>query len=104
MKVLINVTTNKKIISNCYFYYICRTHGDGNNNIKPRKRIERMNSKFAGSEDDDVVKSLKPPKISGIGEYFDVHVTMAAHPGNFTVQPFDDKRSLEVNVIFYLFC
>ncbi|XP_033350171.1 tudor domain-containing protein 7-like [Bombus vosnesenskii] len=78
---------------------ITKTHGDGNNNIKPRKRIERMNSKFAGSEDDDVVKSLKPPKISGIGEYFDVHVTMAAHPGNFTVQPFDDKRSLELMMI-----
>ncbi|CAK9832538.1 Tudor domain-containing protein 7 [Anthophora retusa] len=78
---------------------LTKTQGDGNNNIKPRKRIERMNSKLAGKEDDDVVKSLKPPKISGIGDYFDVHVTMAAHPGNFTIQPFDDKRSLEKMMI-----
>ncbi|XP_076752241.1 tudor domain-containing protein 7 tapas isoform X1 [Xylocopa sonorina] len=71
-----------------------KTHGDGNNNIKPRKRIERMNSKHTGNEEDEV-KSLKPPNISGIGEFFDVYVTMAAHPGNFTVQPFRDKGSLE---------
>ncbi|XP_031830738.1 tudor domain-containing protein 7 tapas [Nomia melanderi] len=75
-----------------------RPQGDGNNNIKPRKRIERANSKLTANEDDEV-RSLKPPKISGIGEYFDVHVTMAAHPGNFTVQPFDDKRSLETMMI-----
>lgn len=62
-----------------------------------------MNSKLLGNESDDV-KSLKPPKISDIGEYFDVHVTMAAHPGNFTIQPFNDKSSLEVKVIFHLFC
>ena len=73
---------------------LARSHGDGNNNTKPRKRIERVNSRLAGSEGDEV-KSLKPPKISGIGEYFDVHVSMAAHPGNFTIQPFDDKHSLE---------
>ncbi|XP_043254220.1 tudor domain-containing protein 7-like [Colletes gigas] len=78
---------------------LMKSQGDGNNNIKPRKRIERVNFKFTGIEAGEVVKSLKPPKISGIGEYFDVHVTMAAHPGNFTVQPFDDKRSLEVMMI-----
>ncbi|KZC05161.1 Tudor domain-containing protein 7 [Dufourea novaeangliae] len=77
---------------------LTRSQGDGNNNIKPRKRIERANSKLAGNEDDEV-RCLKPPKISGIGEYFDVHVTMAAHPGNFTIQPFDDKRSLETMMI-----
>ena len=73
---------------------LARSHGDGNNNTKPRKRIERANSRLAGSEGDEV-KMLKPPKISGIGEYFDVHVSMAAHPGNFTIQPFDEKHSLE---------
>ncbi|KAG9430713.1 tudor domain-containing protein 7 isoform X1 [Apis mellifera carnica] len=78
---------------------LTKTHGDGNNNVKPRKRIERINSKLAGDDDDEVVKSLKPPKISGIGEYFDVHVTMAAHPGNFTIQPFDDKQLLETMMI-----
>ncbi|KAK1132304.1 hypothetical protein K0M31_016420 [Melipona bicolor] len=78
---------------------LTKTHGDGNNNIKPRKpRVERMNSKLLGNESGDV-KSLKPPKISDIGEYFDVHVTMAAHPGNFTIQPFNDKSSLESMMI-----
>nr|XP_033339584.1 tudor domain-containing protein 7-like [Megalopta genalis]XP_033339585.1 tudor domain-containing protein 7-like [Megalopta genalis] len=73
---------------------LTRSQGDGNNNIKPRKRIERINSKLVGCEDNEI-RTLKPPKISGLGEYFDVHVTMAAHPGNFTVQPFEDKRLLE---------
>ena len=73
---------------------LARSHGDGNNNTKPRKRLERANSRLVGTEGEEV-KLLKPPKISGIGEYFDVHVSMAAHPGNFTIQPFDDKRSLE---------
>ncbi|XP_029040468.2 tudor domain-containing protein 7 [Osmia bicornis bicornis] len=78
---------------------LAKAHGDGNNNIRPRKRIERMNSKHSTNEDDDVLKSLKPPKISGIGEYFDIHVTMAAHPGNFTIQPFEDKSALEAMMI-----
>ncbi|XP_078039259.1 tudor domain-containing protein 7A-like [Augochlora pura] len=73
---------------------LTRSQGDGNNNIKPRKRIERISSKLVGCEENEV-RSLKPPKISALGEYFDVHVTMAAHPGNFTVQPFEDKKSLE---------
>jgi len=30
-------------------------------------------------------KSLCPPQIPAVGDYFDVHVTMAANPGNFTV-------------------
>lgn len=60
-----------------------------------------MNSRLSGTED-DALKSLKPPKISGIGKYFDVHVSMAAHPGHFTIQPFDDKRSLEVISSAYL--
>lgn len=61
-----------------------------------------MNSKHSTNEDDEVLKSLKPPQISGIGEYFDIHVTMAAHPGNFTIQPYKDKSALEVNIISYL--
>ncbi|KAI4484094.1 hypothetical protein M0804_007550 [Polistes exclamans] len=73
-----------------------RTIGDGNNNVKLKKRIT---SRVATNENDDVIKTLKPPKIAGIREFFDVHVTMAANPGNFTVQPLDDKRSLEVMMI-----
>ncbi|KAK2584964.1 hypothetical protein KPH14_002552 [Odynerus spinipes] len=76
-----------------------RTNGDGNNNIKTRKRVERTTSRVGVNEDDDSIKSLKPPKITGLGEFFDIHVTMAAHPGNFTVQPLDDKRSLEAMMI-----
>jgi hypothetical protein len=30
-------------------------------------------------------KGLGPPQIPAVGDYFDVHVTMAANPGNFTV-------------------
>ncbi|XP_043486292.1 tudor domain-containing protein 7 isoform X2 [Polistes fuscatus] len=73
-----------------------RTIGDGNNNVKLRKRIT---SRVATNENDDVIKTLKPPKIAGNREFFDVHVTMAANPGNFTVQPLDDKRSLEAMMI-----
>lgn len=73
-----------------------RTTGDGNNNVKLKKRIT---SRVATNENDDVIKTLKPPKIAGIREFFDVHVTMAANPGNFTVQPLDDKRSLEAMMI-----
>ncbi|XP_017881985.1 tudor domain-containing protein 7A-like [Ceratina calcarata] len=74
---------------------LIKTNGDGNNNVKPRKRIERMNSKLADNENGDYRLSLKPPKIGAIRDYFDVHVTMAAHPGNFTVQPYDDKQALQ---------
>jgi hypothetical protein len=30
-------------------------------------------------------RGLSPPQIPAVGDYFDVHVTMAANPGNFTV-------------------
>lgn len=43
-----------------------------------------------------MTKTLKPPKVPDFGKYFDVHVTMAANPTNFTVQPFEDRVSLEV--------
>ncbi|XP_054015092.1 tudor domain-containing protein 7-like [Hylaeus anthracinus] len=86
-------------INNTLDFYFREMQGDGNNNIKEKKRTERSNSKYAGNEVNESVKSLKPPKISGIGEYFDVHVTMAAHPGNFTVQPFDDQIALEKMMI-----
>lgn len=73
-----------------------RSIGDGNNNVKLKKRIERTSSRL--NDDDNVIKSLKPPKIK-FDEYFDVHVTMAAHPGNFTIQPLGDKQSLEAMMI-----
>ncbi|XP_015187922.1 PREDICTED: tudor domain-containing protein 7B-like [Polistes dominula] len=73
-----------------------RTIGDGNNNVKLRKRIT---SRVATNENDDIIQTLKPPKITGIREFFDVHVTMAANPGNFTVQPLDNKQSFEAMMI-----
>jgi hypothetical protein len=37
------------------------------------------------SDNETASKSLCPPQIPAVGGYFDVHVTMAANPGNFTV-------------------
>ncbi|XP_066601357.1 tudor domain-containing protein 7-like isoform X2 [Prorops nasuta] len=68
-----------------------KVNGDGNNNIKKPKRIL---TKTHSSVDENDGRCLKPPTISEIGEYFDVHVTMAANPGNFTVQPFDNTQGL----------
>ncbi|KAG8224643.1 hypothetical protein J437_LFUL003077 [Ladona fulva] len=36
------------------------------------------------------VTRVSAPKIPKVGELFDVHVTIAANPGNFTVQPWKD--------------
>jgi len=40
---------------------------------------------FVYSGNEAASKSLSPPQIPAVGDYFDVHVTMAANPGNFTV-------------------
>jgi len=77
-----------------YILCICRTNEDGNNNIKlSKKRLERRNSRVLES----VVK-LNPPTISDVGQYFDVHVTLAAHPGHFIVQPLNDAGELKVHI------
>ncbi|XP_011268042.1 tudor domain-containing protein 7 [Camponotus floridanus] len=71
---------------------LLKTNEDGNNNIKlSKKRIERRNSRVLES----IVK-LNPPTISDVGQYFDVHVTLAAHPGHFIVQPLNDARELKM--------
>ncbi|XP_015114269.1 tudor domain-containing protein 7 isoform X2 [Diachasma alloeum] len=65
--------------------------GDGNNNVR-RKRLERRGSKSS----DDSLKGLKGPKIPGVGEFFNVRVTnLVPSPGNFVVQPFEEKPKLE---------
>lgn len=75
--------------------YICRVNEDGNNNIKlSKKRLDRRNSRAFES-----VSKLDPPTISDIGQYFDVHVTLAAHPGHFIVQPLKDASKLKVTCI-----
>ncbi|XP_012284701.1 tudor domain-containing protein 7A [Orussus abietinus] len=76
---------------------LIRTNGDGNNNTRVRKRLDRIMSRHG--EGDSVACSLKPPRISNIGSYFDVHVTMAANPGNFTVQPYEDSVPLEAMMV-----
>jgi hypothetical protein len=48
--------------------------------------IIAFNSFFSTVLDDaSTSRGLCPPQIPDIGDYFDVHVTMAANPGNFTV-------------------
>lgn len=80
---------------NLKIFCICRTNEDGNNNVNKssKKRLERRNSRALES-----VGKLNPPTISDIGHYFDVHVTLAAHPGHFIVQPLADARNLKVHV------
>ncbi|XP_015110569.1 tudor domain-containing protein 7 [Diachasma alloeum] len=69
-------------------------NGDGNNNVKTRKRLERTISR--NSTGDDSSRKLKEPKIPGIEEFFEVHVTeSAANPGNFIVQPIESRERLE---------
>ncbi|XP_011303923.1 tudor domain-containing protein 7-like [Fopius arisanus] len=68
--------------------------GDGNNNVKTRKRIER--TVFKASVGETSMKILKLPTIPEIESCFDVHVTQsAANPDNFVVQPLEDKEKLE---------
>ncbi|XP_014473418.1 PREDICTED: tudor domain-containing protein 7 isoform X2 [Dinoponera quadriceps] len=68
---------------------LTKSNEDGNNNIKPKKRLERKNSRILESG------KLNPPMISDIGQYFDVHVSLAAHPGHFIVQPLDSMGSMK---------
>lgn len=79
---------------------IIGSNGDGNNNTRPRKRLERTVSRHGATGDGEMIaRNLKPPKIPGFGKYFDVHITMAANPGNFTVQPYDDRVYLEAMMV-----
>ncbi|XP_070158766.1 tudor domain-containing protein 7 [Polyergus mexicanus] len=74
---------------------LLKVNEDGNNNIKSsKKRLERRNSRVL-----DSVGKLNPPTISDIGQYFDVHVTLAAHPGHFIVQPLNDTGKLKTMMI-----
>jgi len=70
----------------------CRVNEDSNNNIKAKKRVERRNSRAL-----EPVGKLNPPTISDVGQYFDVHITLAAHPGHFIVQPLNDANDLKVH-------
>lgn len=78
--------------------YIYRVNEDSNNNIKAKKRVERRNSRAL-----EPVGKLKPPTISDVGQFFDVHVTLSAHPGHFIVQPLHDTNELKVRTKAYIF-
>ncbi|XP_072742893.1 tudor domain-containing protein 7 [Anoplolepis gracilipes] len=74
---------------------LSKVNEDGNNNIKSsKKRLERRNSRALESGG-----KLNPPTISDIGQYFDVHVTLAAHPGHFIVQPLNDAGALKTMML-----
>ncbi|XP_011505698.1 PREDICTED: tudor domain-containing protein 7B [Ceratosolen solmsi marchali] len=62
---------------------------DDNNNAKPNARNDRsvMDSRSEFP--------LKAPHIPAINSYFDVYIVMAAHPGNFIVQPLQSIRELK---------
>ncbi|XP_018370811.1 PREDICTED: tudor domain-containing protein 7 [Trachymyrmex cornetzi] len=62
---------------------------NNNNNNKSKKRLDRKNTRAP-----EIVGKLNPPKISDIGQYFDVHVTLVAHPGHFIVQPLNNANQL----------
>ncbi|XP_067204061.1 tudor domain-containing protein 7-like isoform X2 [Linepithema humile] len=69
---------------------LLKVNEDSNNNIKTKKRVERKNSRAL-----EPVGKLNPPTISNIGQYFDVHITLAAHSGHFNVQPLNDANELK---------
>jgi len=68
-----------------------RIKEDSNNNNKSKKRLDRKSTRVP-----EIVGKLNPPVISDIGQYFDVHVTLVAHPGHFIVQPLNNASQLRV--------
>ena len=68
-----------------------RIKEDSNNNNKSKKRLDRKSTRAP-----EIVGKLNPPVISDIGQYFDVHVTLVAHPGHFIVQPLNNANQLRV--------
>ncbi|XP_033207239.1 tudor domain-containing protein 7A-like isoform X2 [Belonocnema kinseyi] len=75
----------------------CPNNDDDNNNVGTRKRSERLTSRYGSSADrtDPCQRNaLRTPNIPPTGSYFDVHVSMAANPGNFVVQPHEDQLEL----------
>ncbi|XP_011061556.1 PREDICTED: tudor domain-containing protein 7-like isoform X1 [Acromyrmex echinatior] len=67
---------------------------DSNNNNKSKKRLDRKSTRAP-----EIVGKLNPPVISDIGQYFDVHVTLVAHPGHFIVQPLNNVSQLREMMI-----
>ncbi|XP_045493317.1 tudor domain-containing protein 7 [Colias croceus] len=61
---------------------------------KKKERIFRTCS-GGGGRADDKPRLLPPPALPAIGQCFDVHITMAAHPWNFVVQPNSSRHTLQ---------
>ncbi|KAL0103402.1 hypothetical protein PUN28_017578 [Cardiocondyla obscurior] len=70
---------------------LSRSNTEDKNNNKTKKRFERKSSSRAI---ESVIK-LNPPKIPDIGQYFEVRVSLVAHPGHFIVQPLEDAQKLK---------
>ncbi|XP_018318285.1 tudor domain-containing protein 7 isoform X2 [Mycetomoellerius zeteki] len=68
---------------------LSKINEDSNNNNKSKKRLDRKSTRAP-----EIVGKLNPPVISDIGQYFDVHVTLVAHPGHFIVQPLNNASQL----------
>ncbi|XP_058793772.1 tudor domain-containing protein 7A-like [Phymastichus coffea] len=64
---------------------------DDNNNDKTKSR-SRKDRKSLNNRNEF---PLKIPEIPPINQYFDVIITMAAHPSNFTVQPLHSVNELK---------
>ncbi|XP_017883232.1 tudor domain-containing protein 7B-like [Ceratina calcarata] len=45
-------------------------------------------------EDDEIIRSLNPPRLPDMHVYFEVHVVKALNPDDFTIQPFAYRRAL----------
>ncbi|XP_071572100.1 tudor domain-containing protein 7 [Temnothorax nylanderi] len=73
---------------------LSKVNEDANNNTKSKKRLDRKASRAP-----EAVGKLNPPVISDIGQYFDVHVTLVAHPGHFIVQPLNDTNELQAMMV-----
>ena len=72
--------------------------GDGNH-IKRTENNNIVNTSAIGGSllpsDVASLKDLVPSEIPKIGSFLDVHVTLAANPGNFTVQSWTKLKALE---------
>ncbi|KAH0955716.1 hypothetical protein HN011_002636 [Eciton burchellii] len=78
-------------INTSLIYELAKPNEDSNNNVKSKKRLERRNPRALPPE---TVSKLNPPMIPD--KYFDVHVTLAAHPGHFIVQPLINAKELKI--------
>lgn len=56
--------------------------------------IMQAEEKITENRNDEIIRSLKPPKIPGVHELFEVHVTKVTDPDDFIIQPLAYRSSL----------